>query len=203
MRDDFQQHAKRPRSARTGPFESGPIPVRPDGTFESPAGLQSGAIYRVAIAHEGFAPAFSDWVKLDKQRGTSVAVTLRPLVRIEGRVVDRQARPVAGVLIRQPGGGPYAHSDFEGRFMLEPARPDPSFLIARKPGFRFHGLAVGDHARPIAIVLTRESEPADSKMATLPSRYRRMRAGHWRARSSSQPCRKPGRRGTIPRSCGS
>ncbi len=149
-------------------FQSGPIHVRPDGTFETSDGLEAGTIYRVAVTHDGFAPALSDWVKLDKQRVTSVAVTLRPLVKIEGRVIDRQARPVAGALIRQPGGGPEAVCGSDGRFVLERARPGPSFLIARKPGFRFHGLAVGDHAKPIEIVLTRESEPADSKMATLP-----------------------------------
>ena len=37
-------------------FETGPIRAHPDGTFETPEVLSTGATYRVAVSREGFAP---------------------------------------------------------------------------------------------------------------------------------------------------
>jgi len=149
-------------------FEAGPIHAHADGTFETPEVLPSGVTYRVVVSREGFAPALSDWVKLDGRPGVSVSVTCRPLTKIEGRLIDRQGRAVGGALVYQPGGGPDAITDPAGRFVLERARPGPSFLIARKQGFRFHGRAVGDVSTPIELALTREGEPAEPRTATLP-----------------------------------
>ena len=94
-------------------------------------------------------------------------MTCRPLTKLEGRVIDRQGQAVAGALVRQPGGGPDAISDPAGRFVLERALC-PLVLIARKPGFRFHGLAVSAGSPPVELVLAREDEPRMRKMATLP-----------------------------------
>lgn len=151
-------------------FEPGPIRMSPDGTFESPEALLKGTTYRVAVRCEGFVPALSDWVKLDGGTGSEIAVTLRPLVKVQGRVIDRQGQPVAGAQVAQAGGGPEGVTDPTGRFVLERARPGKTFLITSKDGFRLHGLAIdGDAGKPIELTLTRESEPADSPMATLPA----------------------------------
>jgi len=152
------------------PVSMGTVPLRAraDGTFQTPPVLMNGSTYRVVARKDGFAPALSDWVQLSGTPAPFLAVTLRPLVSIQGRVVDRQGQAVAGARVFQPGGKPEATSDEAGRFTLEQARPTPSFLLARKAGFRFHGqpTSAGAYA-PIELVLTRQSEPPSRRMATL------------------------------------
>src|SRR5208337_1419968 len=149
---------------------TGPLRARADGTFQTPPVLMNGSTYKVVARKDGFAPALSDWVQLSGTPATFVAVTLRPLVRIQGRVVDRQGNSVAGARVFQPGGTPDAISDEAGRFTLEQARAAPSFLFARKAGFRFHGQPTSAAtSTPIVLVLTRERETPPRRMATLPA----------------------------------
>ena len=124
----------------------------------------------MVVHKNGFILAFSDWVRLSGTPAAFVSVTLRPLVKIQGRVVDRQGRAVAGALIFQTSVKPNAISDEAGRFTLEQARPTPSFLFARKEGFRYHGQPLGtETAQVVELVLTRQSEPPSRRMATLPA----------------------------------
>ena len=148
---------------------AGLLRTRADGTFQTPPALRNGSTYRVVAHKDGFAPALSDWVRLGGTTAAFVSVTLRPLVRIQGRVVDRQGQAVAAARVFQPGGEPAATSDAEGRFTLEQARPAPSFVLVRKPGFRFHGQSITTQtAAPVELLLTRQSEPPPQRMATLP-----------------------------------
>ncbi|MGC8641920.1 MAG: carboxypeptidase-like regulatory domain-containing protein [Isosphaeraceae bacterium] len=151
-------------------LKSGPIRVSQDGTFETPEVLMNGATYRIAVRSEGFAPALSDWVKLDGRTAEPVSITLQPFITIKGRVVDRQGQPVAGARVVQAGGGSESETDPAGRFVLDRTRPGRSFLIARKLRFRVHGLEVdGKASTSIELTLSRESGPAQPRMATLPA----------------------------------
>jgi hypothetical protein len=149
-------------------IEGTPIAVKADGSFESPAVLMAGTTYRVVIRRQGCAPALSDWIKLGKSPVAPVSIPLQPLVKIEGRVIDRRGKPVASASVSQAGSGPETATDSAGRFVLVNAHPGPSFLIARKDGFRLQGLEAGANSLPVALVLSRTAEPPESKMATLP-----------------------------------
>ncbi len=160
-----------PERVQTG---GDPIHTRADGTFETPPMLMVGKTYRVVVRRDGYAPAMSDWIKLSVSAAAPLAVELRPLMRLEGRVADRQANPVPGALVFQPGDGPETTSDDAGRFVLEKARPDLPFLLVSKPGFRFHGVQLkGQVTSPIDLVLTRQAEPPDRSLATLSDRLPR------------------------------
>ena len=66
-------------------------------------------------------------------------IVLRRLRTIEGRIVDRQGRPVAGALVFQSGDGPMrteALADQDGRFALPGVFEGPAIVLARKDGFR-------------------------------------------------------------------
>ena len=63
-----------------------------------------------------------------------------------GRVVDREGQPVAGATVFQSGDSPArteAETGADGRFALNGVVARPTFLFARKPGYRFVGLALG------------------------------------------------------------
>lgn len=150
-------------------IEPGLIRVRADGFFETPQRLTIGTTYRVVVRRDGFALALSEWIRLGRTPVASVSLTLRAVVKIEGRVIDRQGKPVAGVSVSQAAGGPASTSDEAGRFVLAKARPGHSFLIARKEGFRFHGMALGPRgSSPVELVITWDSEPPEQRIATLP-----------------------------------
>ena len=72
----------------------------------------------------------SDWIKLKGETATLPPLTIRRPRTIAGGVVDRQGRPIAGVRVFQPGGGPSATTDEAGRFRLVGARSGRSFLLA-------------------------------------------------------------------------
>jgi hypothetical protein len=149
-------------------IDGAPLCANTDGLFRTPTVLMAGTTYRVVIRREGFASGLSDWIDLGKTPAAFVSVPLLPLVKIEGRVIDRKGNPVAAVSVSQAQGGPETITDSTGHFVLVNARPAPSFLIARKEGFRVQGLPVGRSAVPATVVLRSSGEPPEARMATLP-----------------------------------
>jgi hypothetical protein len=89
---------------------------------------------------------------------------------VEGRVRDRQGKPVAGARVlyvdeRKRVG---ATSDSEGRFRLEGVLDAPGFLFVEKAGFRFTGRASGPGADGGDVVLLHTDEPGERAMKALP-----------------------------------
>ena len=129
----------------------------------------TGSTYRVVVRTDGFAPSVSDWITLRRESGGIATSDPHRLRTFAGRVLDRQGKPIAGVHVFQPGGGPPATTDAAGRFRLPGARPGRSFLLARRDGFRFGGTMVqGSDDRPVELTLTRPGEPPERIMRTLP-----------------------------------
>ncbi len=98
-------------------------------------------------------------------------IVLRRLRTIEGRVVDRQGRPVAGALVYQSGDGPMRTetlADRDGRFALSGVFEGPAIVLARKGGFRAHFQPVDDGAASIRITLARVDEAPIAAYKTLP-----------------------------------
>ena len=98
-------------------------------------------------------------------------IVLRRLRTIEGRVVNRQGRPVAGALVFQSGDGPMRTetlADQDGRFALPGVFEGPAIVLARKDGFRARFQPVDDGAASIRIALARADEAPIAAYKTLP-----------------------------------
>ena len=86
-------------------FKEGPLRTKADGSFETPANLQHGSAYRVAIRAGGKDPIFTDWITIEEKPHTLPLLVQRSLRTIRGRTIDRQGKPVAGAVF-QSGDGP-------------------------------------------------------------------------------------------------
>jgi Carboxypeptidase regulatory-like domain len=152
-------------------FKEGPLRTIADGSFQTPANLQHGSAYRVAIRAEGKDPIFSDWITIQQKSHTLPLLVQRPLRTIRGRVVDRQGKPVAGARVFQSGDGPErteTTTDADGHFSLGGFRQGPVFVLVRGGGFRLHGQLIKATEVNLTAQLTRESEPPAQAMKTLP-----------------------------------
>ncbi len=152
-------------------FKDGPPRTNADGSFQTPANLQQGSAYRVAIRAPGKDPIFSDWITIQDKPHTLPLLVQRSLRTVRGQVVDRQGKPVAGALVFQSGDGPdrtETTTGADGHFSLGGFRQGPVFLLVRKDGFRFHGQSIKATDVNVAAELTRESEPPSRPMKTLP-----------------------------------
>ena len=81
---------------------------------------------------------------------------------LEGRVVDRSGRPVAGARVIQSGDGPLrteTRTDGEGKFTLPGFLEGPAFVFAAKEGYRFRTKAVDPGTGPVTVELSRTDEP--------------------------------------------
>jgi protocatechuate 3,4-dioxygenase beta subunit len=100
------------------------------------------------------------------------ATLVRRRVRdIEGRVVDRQARPIAEALVRQSGDGPMpteALTGADGRFRLPGAIDGSALILAEKAGFRSSLQPADATSKPVEIVLARPDEPPVAVRRTRP-----------------------------------
>ena len=153
-------------------FEDGPISVAADGSFATPKSLVQGERYRLVVQAEGFAPEISPWIKLDQESKRSETIVLKPFRSIRGRVVDRQAKPVADAEVFQSGDGPArtaTRSDSEGRFTLDGYAREHAFVFASKNGFRFQGVNIEtSKTEDVTITLTRTTEAPENMMKRLP-----------------------------------
>jgi Carboxypeptidase regulatory-like domain len=149
----------------------GPLRTAADGSFQTADCLMIGLPYRVTVRGDGIDWVLSDWVTIGEAARTLAPFVIRPLRSVSGRVVDRQGKPVAGVEIYQTGDGPKAtstHTDASGQFSLGGFRQGPVFLLARAPGFRFHGRLIKPAETAIALELTRTEEQPTQPMTMLP-----------------------------------
>ena len=81
---------------------------------------------------------------------------------VAGRVIDREAEPVAGATVFQSGDSPArteAKTGADGRFALNGVVARPTFLFARKPGYRFGGLAIAPESADVTLVIHKVDEP--------------------------------------------
>ncbi len=142
----------------------GPVLTGEDGSFESPPILLADGRYRVTIQADGYAPASSDWIA---PAGPGAAaevrpIALRPLVAIEGRVVDRQGKPVPGAEVSQAGDGPLhtsTRADPDGRFRLGGYNAPRGFVFAAAEGFRFGGAILKEGKAGITLTRLTEAPP--------------------------------------------
>ncbi len=149
----------------------GPVRTAADGSFQTPANLIVGARYRVFVRAPGHEPILSDWMTIGEQPQALAPMQLRRLRTINGRVVDRQGKPVANIEVFQSGDGPEPTStrtDPAGRFSLGGFRQGTVFLFARGEGFRFHGQMIRDREGEAAVELTRSGERPAHAMHILP-----------------------------------
>ena len=151
--------------------QSGPLLTAADGSFQTPDNLVVGSPYRIVVLAPLMEPILSDWITIGEQPRVLLPMVQRPLRTITGRVVDRQARPVAGVEVFQSGDGPRRTStttDADGRFALGGFCQGPVVLFVRGQGFRFSGQLIkpGDH--DITVELTRTTERPAREMRMLP-----------------------------------
>jgi hypothetical protein len=152
-------------------FKNGPLITAADGSFETPDNLRVGSSYRAVIRAAGMETMLSDWITMGEKPRTLLPMVQRPLRTISGRVVDRQAKAVAGIEVFQAGDGPErtaTKTDADGRFALSGFCQGPVFLFARGEGFRFYGRLVKPGDGDIAVELTRTGERPAHPMRMLP-----------------------------------
>jgi hypothetical protein len=140
-----------------------------EGRFLSPRGLDPDGEYQPHVVARGFLEESTPWKKMEKEDtlafGDVVLTRSQPL---EGVVVDRKGKPVAGAKVVRRDDRLTAESttDEAGQFRLESTFFPPGFVFVEKEGYRFHGQRC-DKADKLRIVLTRRDEPATSKMTSL------------------------------------
>jgi hypothetical protein len=141
-----------------------------EGCFTSPRCVAPYGKYQLVLTAEGY---LEETVAL-KEMGADVAlafgdVVLRRQRPLEGEVVDKKGKPVAGAKVAHATDRQRvtAATDAAGRFKLTAAFSPPGFLFIEKDGFRFHGQRC-DRPDKVRIALTRRDEPAAKRMAALP-----------------------------------
>jgi protocatechuate 3,4-dioxygenase beta subunit len=141
-----------------------------DGRYRTRRRLPAHASYFADAAAPGRLTARSPGIDLAAE-ATKPTVLVLPRVRtVEGRVIDRQGRPVAGARVRQSGDGPLpteALTD-DGRFRLSGVLEGLAFVFAEKEGFRFGFRPIDGDPGRAEIVLARTSEPPAASYRTLP-----------------------------------
>jgi hypothetical protein len=152
-------------------FRIGSLHTAADGSFQTPDNLMVGSPYRVVIHSPGMEPILSEWITIGEKPRVLLPMIQRPLRSINGRVVDRQGMPVAGIEIFQSGDGPErtaTKTDGDGRFTLGGFRQGSVFLFARGEEFRFFGQMIKLGVRDITVEVTRVSEHPRDEMRILP-----------------------------------
>ncbi len=146
-----------------------------DGRFRTPRQLRSNLEYRAEAEAPGRHPARSPWVEPAKGGRTFPDLDLpaiEPTHGVAGRVVDREGRPMAGLLVEQSGDGPRrtaAATDAEGRFRVVGLAPGPAFLFVSGPGVPFAGHRVEGGDAPVEIRARRDGEPVEVPLKRLGS----------------------------------
>jgi hypothetical protein len=143
-----------------------------EGRLTTPA-LPGGDAYLLDVKAEGMLPEVSRWTRpMDAGEVRLPDVVLRRLLTIQGRIVDRNDRPVPGATVFQSGDGPErteAVTDESGRFAVDGVPEGTAFLFAEKEGFRFHGERIDAAAgRPVTIVLECRDDSIPRTLRTLP-----------------------------------
>ena len=115
-----------------------------------------------------------DPVRLDHDRRQTASVAAdvtAPLRTVNGRVVDRQRMPLAGIEVFQSGDGPEwtsTRTGADGRFALSGFHEGSVFVFARGEGFRFSGRLVKAGEHEVTLELTGTGERPAHEMRMLP-----------------------------------
>ena len=142
-------------------FQQGPLLTGTDGSFRTPANLQQGRSYRLAIRAAGKDPIFSEWTTIPETPHALPPMVQRSLRTVRGHVVDRQGKPVAGARVFQSGDGPErteTTTAVDGQFSLGGFRQGPVFVFVRSAGFRFSGQMIKPSDVNVRIELTPDGE---------------------------------------------
>ncbi|MFI5459602.1 MAG: hypothetical protein ACHRXM_29610 [Isosphaerales bacterium] len=160
------------------------------GRYRAPRRLPLGGEYDARAVAPGRPAAFSGAVRLTGESQELPAILLRRVRTIEGQMVDRQDKPVAGGVVRQSGDGPmptHAMTAQDGHFQLAGVLEGPVVVFAEMDGFRFHFQPIDDGPKPIKIVLTRTTEAPPRTYQTL-APARPVEEEKALARRLMQPC---------------
>jgi hypothetical protein len=136
-----------------------------DGRFRTARRFSKDTEYAFHVRAVGFMPGASPYASAGGEAGLTLPdVSLTRLRAIQGRVVDRQKRPVAGVRVFQSGDGPArteATTEPDGRFVVDDVVDGPAFLFAEKSGHRFQGQLVGPGRHNVELSIRRADEPPE------------------------------------------
>ncbi|HEV3021944.1 MAG TPA: carboxypeptidase-like regulatory domain-containing protein, partial [Pirellulales bacterium] len=136
-----------------------------DGRFRTLSRLVGAGHYRAVARADGFVPNYTAWVRPDATTDERFPdLPLSRLRSVTGRVVDRQARPVARARVFQSGNGverSETATDELGCFTLAGVPDDAAFIFAEKIGFRFHGQPIPAGANDTETIVDRADEPAE------------------------------------------
>ena len=143
-----------------------------DGRYHSPIRLPILGKYFAEAVAPGRLAARSRAITLSRQDHELPIMVLCRVRTLDGRIIDRQGKPVDGAVVRQAGDGPLptrTSTNEQGQFQLEGIVEGPVLLFAEKEGFRFHFQPIDEGFTPVEFVLTRLAEPPAVLYQTLSS----------------------------------
>lgn len=99
------------------------------GEFTSPVGLAPEATYSLRWLSPEFEGRRSAWFSgADLERGVDIG--LEGTLRLRGRLVDAEGKPLVGVAVRTRDGGSKAITDERGEYLLESVSPRGELVVA-------------------------------------------------------------------------
>jgi hypothetical protein len=145
----------------------------PDGRFRTPRLLRPDLEYRARVEAEGRILSWTEWIAAARSTAFPEVVLhpIEPTRTVEGRVVDRDGRPIAGAEVSQSGDGPRRTrtvADAEGRFRLPGLFREPAFLYVAGEGLRLAGHRIAAAGGPVELSVRREGDPPGPTPRTLP-----------------------------------
>ncbi len=133
-----------------------------DGRYRARGRFPSHGEYYAQATAPGRIMARSPATAVARDSDRPTVLVLRRVLAIEGRVVDRRGRPVAGALVRQSGDGPMPTGTLtadDGRFRLPGVIEGSGLVVAEKAGFRTSLQPADAGPKAVEIVLARADEP--------------------------------------------
>ena len=146
-----------------------------EGRFEI-AAIAAGELALNVLLPDGskLRPKLPEGLNIEPGKTTEATIPLESPPRertLTGRIVDRKGQPIAGALVFQTGDSATrteAQTGADGRFQLSGVATRPTFLFARKTGYRFAGRAVAADAEAVTLMLRKQDEPPREVRKTLP-----------------------------------
>lgn len=139
------------------------------GRFRTPAALDGGLEYSVEITAPGMLPETAASSRKTANLGDLVLREVPSLRAIDGKIVDRRGKPLAGLRVFQAGDGPRrteTTTDADGRFRLNGVYAGSVFLLVHGKGYPLQGFLC-DGERPAEFLARSEDESAARQFKTL------------------------------------